>query len=125
MEDFQIFKKMINYFKHNDIDSEPADVSSASFKLNIIDEGVNPYDIKKTCDTTLFLRGDITGNGIVDVTDLTELSLYLIGDSDFDCAQKIYSDIDDDDKIGMTDLARLRQYISKLVENWEDYKIYK
>ena len=119
------FKKMINYFKHTDIDSEPADVSSASFKLNIIDEGVNPYDIKKTCDTTLFLRGDITGNGIVDVTDLTELSLYLIGDSDFDCAQKIYSDIDDDDKIGMTDLARLRQYISKLVENWEDYKIYK
>ena len=109
----------------NDADFETGDINSNCFELNIIGDEINPYDIKKTCDTTLFLRGDITGNGIVDVTDLTELSLYLIGDSNFDCAQKIYSDIDDDNKTGMTDLARLRQYISKLTENWEDYKIYK
>ena len=117
------FSKMIKSL--NDADFETGDINSNCFELNIIGDEINPYDIKKTCDTTLFLRGDITGNGIVDVTDLTELSLYLIGDSNFDCAQKIYSDIDDDNKTGMTDLARLRQYISKLVENWEDYKIYK
>jgi len=37
--------------------------------------------------------GDITGDGIVDITDLTELSLYLVKDRDFDENQKLVSDV--------------------------------
>lgn len=119
------FNKMINYFKHKNVGAEPGDVESATFKLNIIGDETNPYSIYNTEDSTLFMRGDINGDEKVDLTDLTELSLYLIGDTEINTAQKIHSDIDDDNKVLLTDLARLRQYLSKQIEpeDWNSYKL--
>ena len=53
--------------------------------------------------------GDIDGNGITDVTDLTELSLALIGVSEFTADQQLTADTDADGMVTLADVARLRQ----------------
>lgn len=56
--------------------------------------------------------GDIDGNGIVDVTDLSNLSLALIGDKTLTGTEKSASDVDGSGTVNMADLARLKQFIS-------------
>lgn len=58
--------------------------------------------------------GDITGDGIVDITDLTELSLYLVKDRDFDENQKLVSDVVYDHNVNLADLALMKQFVSHL-----------
>ena len=61
-------------------------------------------------------KGDLDGSGTIDVTDLTTLSLYLLGDVKFTPEQEQAADIDGDEKIQLTDLAKLRQYLSKKID---------
>ena len=63
------------------------------------------------------MKGDATGDGIVDISDITMLSLYLLGDNSLDENQQKAADIDDNDKVDLADLARLMQYISKKIES--------
>lgn len=63
---------------------------------------------------TDFIYGDIDGNGLVDVTDLTQLSLYLIGDVAFTALAEVAADVDADGKVSLTDLASFKQYLSKI-----------
>ena len=60
-------------------------------------------------------RGDIDCNGTIDVSDITELSLALIGDTELTNDQKKAADVDGDGEITLADLARLRQYLSKVI----------
>jgi hypothetical protein len=60
--------------------------------------------------------GDIDLNGTIDVTDLTDLSLALLGDKELKVAQKKAADIDGDGSVTLADLARLQQYISKKMD---------
>lgn len=62
--------------------------------------------------------GDINKDGKVDVTDLSNLSLYLIGDKTFDYDCRISADVDRDGKAELSDLARMRQYISKMIASF-------
>ena len=62
--------------------------------------------------------GDIDFNGVIDVTDLTELSLALLGDRDFTVKQRKVADIDGDDTVTIADLARLQQYLSKKITSF-------
>ena len=94
------------------------------YNLNIIDENTNVCDIYETCNETLFTRGDINGDTTVDLTDLSELSLLLIGDNTSDSVTEKIADIDDDNKITLADLTRLKQYISKSLKTWDGTKIY-
>ena len=57
--------------------------------------------------------GDLDGNGKVDVTDLTELSLYLVGDRKLDQYQLDMADMNYDGKTDIVDLATLKQKIAK------------
>ena len=57
--------------------------------------------------------GDIDINGTIDVTDLTELSLALVGDKELTEDQKLAADIDGDGSVTIADLARLQQYLAK------------
>lgn len=59
--------------------------------------------------------GEITGDGVVDLTDLTYLSQYLLKAITFDEAQTKAADINKDGTINLTDLARLRQFLSKKI----------
>jgi len=56
--------------------------------------------------------GDLDDSGIIDVTDLSMLSLYLIGDMSLDERQLKAADVTAAGKPDITSLARLRQYLS-------------
>lgn len=62
------------------------------------------------------LSGDIDGDGVVSVSDLSVLSLILTGDKDGNEFQKKAADVDKDGKVTLADLARMRQYLSKIIE---------
>ncbi|MBR6924341.1 MAG: hypothetical protein IKH50_07380, partial [Oscillospiraceae bacterium] len=62
------------------------------------------------------LKGDVNSDGVVDVTDITQVSLYLIGDAELSDEQKELTDVDYDGEVKLTDLAKLRQYVSKKID---------
>ena len=62
--------------------------------------------------------GDINLNGTIDVTDLTELSLYLLGDRELTENQQKSADVDSDGAVTLADLARLQQYLSKKITSF-------
>ncbi len=65
------------------------------------------------------IYGDVNNNGIVDITDLSILSLHLIGDVKFTDEQKDQMDFDRGGKCDLADLATLRQFISHVIEKGE------
>lgn len=65
--------------------------------------------------TILPETGDIDNNGTIDLTDLTDLSLAIIGDKTLTAVQLKTSDIDSDGNVTVADLARLKQYVSKKI----------
>ncbi len=68
---------------------------------------VNPVSAAETR-----LYGDVNNNQVVDLTDLSILSLHLVGDTKFDASQKDQMDFDRDGKCDIVDLATLRSFIS-------------
>ena len=74
-------------------------------------------------DTNLnigIIKGDIDNNARVDLTDLTELSLALLGDRELSVDGQKAADVDVDGDITLADLARLRQYLSKVIPSLDD-----
>ncbi len=63
--------------------------------------------------TQVYKYGDINGSGVIDVTDLTMLSQYLLHDITLNDIQKEAADVVYDGEVDITDLALLRQYIMK------------
>jgi len=66
--------------------------------------------------------GDINDDKVVDISDLTMLSLVLIGDVDLTDYMKSVADFDGDIAVTIADLARLRQYLSKKIDSLTDDK---
>ena len=65
-----------------------------------------------------FIIGDVDGNGRVDVTDLTFLSLNLIGEHELSGDNEKAADVDMDGKITLADLARMRQFLSRIIDKF-------
>ncbi len=63
------------------------------------------------------LVGDVDESGTIDVTDITDLSLAIIGDKDLTANQKKAADVDSDGAVTIADLARLQQYLSKKIDS--------
>ena len=63
------------------------------------------------------IYGDVNLDGKVDVTDLSYLSLYLIGDKKLSDDALKASDTAYDGKVNLADLAALRQYLSKVTDS--------
>lgn len=57
------------------------------------------------------IYGDINGNGVVDLTDLSFLSLYLLGDCSFTKDQLLAADVDGNGEVNIADLPHMKQYI--------------
>lgn len=88
---------------------------------------VNPVEIVNTLkesDKVLYIdrvgysstntgavSGDIDNSTKIDVSDLTLLSQYLLGDAEFDLKQQVCADVNVDDEVNIQDLALLKQYI--------------
>ena len=82
------------------------------------DEFGNPVDYPRTGELPFEyeaegkLYGDFNDNGVVDLSDLTELSAYLLKDKDFSENQLKAADTNHDEEVTVSDLARLKQYIT-------------
>ncbi len=61
--------------------------------------------------------GDINADGKVDITDLSVLSLYLIGDRDLSADELKVADTNHDGDVQLSDLATLRQFLSKVISS--------
>ena len=81
------------------------------------EEELSQPDNKDNEPAKKIITGDISTDEIIDVTDLTELSLALLGDKDFTADQQKAADIDGDGSVTLADLARLQQYLSKKIES--------
>ena len=64
-----------------------------------------------------YIVGDVNSDSTIDVTDLTDLSLALIGDKELTAAGQKAADIDGDGAVTLADLARLQQYFSKKIDS--------
>ena len=62
-----------------------------------------------------FALGDLNGDEHIDVTDITILSTHLLCDKKMKRAGLKAADVDSDGEVALTDLARLRQYVSKII----------
>ena len=78
------------------------------------------YEISDNGQTVTLLAGsedyepgDIDGSKVTDLTDLSYLSLYLLGDQKFTSAQMLAADVTGDGEVDIRDLATLKQYICK------------
>ncbi len=59
------------------------------------------------------LYGDFDGNKKVEVTDLTYLSMYFLGDYSLSVDTLKAADVNGDGTLNIADLAHLKQYVSK------------
>lgn len=59
--------------------------------------------------------GDVNNSKSIDITDLSIIALAIIGDRQLNSQEQKAADIDKDGVVGLTDLARFRQYLSKVV----------
>ncbi len=60
-----------------------------------------------------FIYGDVNSDNKVDLSDLTALSLALLGDKQLNATQKLAADVSYDNSVDVADLALMKQYISK------------
>ena len=59
--------------------------------------------------------GDLNTDGSIDLTDLSELALAVIGDIELTDSQKSAADINEDGEVNVSDLARLKQFVSNSI----------
>ena len=64
------------------------------------------------------MTGDTNGDGKVDVTDLSTLAIALADNRQLQGTLKLNADVDGDGKVTLGDLARIRQYLSHVIEHF-------
>lgn len=69
-----------------------------------------------------YIHGDVNLDGVIDVSDLTDLSLILVDKKIPDDEHFMYSDVDYDGEATLTDLAIIRQFISKKIPSLPESK---
>lgn len=74
---------------------------------------VAAYSVKPVESNSTITYGDFNGDGIVDLTDLTIMSLDLVGDRTHDPSLDEFYDVNGSGKYDLADLAHLKQYICK------------
>lgn len=90
--------------------------STGSDEQDKLSAGDDAADANISADEMLN-SGDINSDGIVDVTDLSELSLALIGDRTLTEVQQKAADVTGDGEVKLADLAKFKQYLSKQIES--------
>ena len=73
------------------------------------------YQAEKSVSDALY--GDLNADGKTDLTDLSELSLALVGDKVLTESQQKAADVDGDGAVKLADLAKFRQYLSKVISS--------
>ncbi|MBR3024824.1 MAG: dockerin type I repeat-containing protein [Oscillospiraceae bacterium] len=87
------------------------------YRLGFASKPEVPVDSTKLqADDNSHKTGDINGDKIIDVGDLSYLSLYLLGDKPLPEEWLKAADVDGDGDVTIADLARLQQYLSKKID---------
>ncbi|MBP1564566.1 MAG: dockerin type I repeat-containing protein [Oscillospiraceae bacterium] len=85
-------------------------IESQGYSKDLLEISIDP-DFVIQPDILSPLIPDYNGDNVTDLTDLTALSLYLIGDAEWNDSQIINFDCNADGKTNIADLAHLKQYI--------------
>ena len=72
-----------------------------------------------TKDVTVYLIGDVNGDGDVDLYDLLTLQQYLAKNITLTETQLLISDVTKDDKVDLYDLLTLQQYLAHNITSLE------
>jgi hypothetical protein len=91
-------------------------ITEKGYSKDLLEITVAP-NFLPTPDILINIFGDVDLNGSIDVTDLTGLSLALLGDKELTEDQQKAADVDGDGAVTLADLARLQQYLSKKVDS--------
>ena len=62
------------------------------------------------------LLGDVDCDGKVDITDITTLAISLVDKKPLTGQAAINADVDGDGSVALTDLARIKQFVSKVID---------
>ena len=87
--------------------------STAGIKLTGPVSAEPVYEEDNKSDETPVIYGDINGDKVSDLTDLTMLSLYLMRDLDLSIPQITAADIDNSSEADIVDLSYYKQYLCK------------
>ena len=69
-----------------------------------------------------YIHGDVNLDGVIDVSDLTDLALILVDKKIPDDDHFMYGDVDYDGESTLTDLAIIRQFLSKKIPSLPESK---
>ncbi len=78
--------------------------------------------VPKTKPESEYVHGDVNLDGMIDVTDITQLGLALVDKVVLDDIHFAYSDADYDGEVNLVDYATLRQYVSKKITSLPEPK---
>ncbi len=104
------------YEKYEGEDLKAFFIDRPTVPVNETDDPAEPA-VPVNNDKDNVKAGDIFADDKIDVTDLTELSLALLGDRNLSENQKKAADVDGDGDVTLADLAMLRQYLSKKIDS--------
>ena len=80
-----------------------------------LDEFTSSVTNLYTADPAKTSVGDVNADNTVDLTDLSELALAVIGDIELTDSQNSAADINGDGEVNVSDLARLKQFVSNSI----------
>ena len=85
--------------------------------------GYEKLAINKNTKTYLYsdddvMLGDVTGDGKIDVNDVTAIQLYIAQNQSFTDKQKEAADVNKDGKISVLDVTRVQQYIARYFDEF-------
>ena len=72
---------------------------------------LSPFALQTNAETYDIMYGDINGDNTADISDLSMLSLHLIGDITLDETQLLKADVMKDGEVNIADMAHFKQYI--------------
>lgn len=89
--------------KMSDSNKEVAGDSNLATNEMIVIDSINEQH-------RIVVKGDLTGDGIVDIRDLTQINRYRINKATLDKAEFLAGDLVEDGKVDILDLTKLNQY---------------
>ena len=88
---------------------QPNVTSTPGFEKLVINRNTKVY----LYSDDVVMLGDVTGDGQIDVNDVTAIQLYLARSQSFTDKQKEAADVNKDGKISVLDVTRVQQYIAR------------
>ena len=83
-------------------------IAGISAFVMFLSPGINYISAEESAPV---IYGDVDGDGVPQINDLTKMSLYLLQDITFNENQKKAADVNADGKFNIADLATMKQYI--------------